>query len=68
VPRITSTGWTGSIVDRSYFTEERYAKYRQPGNIKIPFWLKPVKYYAGAAWYQKEVDSKANLVVVNGEW
>ena len=54
-----STRWTGSIVDSSYFTEERYAKYRQPGNIKIPFWLKPVKYYAGAAWYQKEVDIPA---------
>ncbi len=51
----TSTRWTGSIVDQSYFTEKKYEKYRQPGNIKIPFWLKPVKYYAGAAWYQKEV-------------
>ncbi|MCU0362150.1 MAG: beta-galactosidase [Bacteroidales bacterium] len=51
-----STPWTGDIVDRSYFTDPRYAKYRQEGNIKIPFWLKPVKYYKGAAWYQKEVD------------
>jgi hypothetical protein len=49
-----STDWTGDIVDRSYFTDSRYEKYRQPGNIKIPFWLKPVKYYKGAAWYQKE--------------
>jgi len=45
--------WTGDIVDRSYFTDKRYEKYRQPGNIKIPFWLKPVKYYKGPAWYQK---------------
>jgi len=51
-----TTKWTGSIVDRSYFTEDRYEKYRQAGNIKIPFWLKPVKYYAGPAWYQKEVN------------
>jgi hypothetical protein len=50
------TDWTGDIVDRSYFTEKKYEKYRQPGNIKIPFWLKPVKYYKGVAWYQKEVD------------
>jgi len=48
------TPWTGDIVDKSYFTEKKYEKYRQPGNIKIPFWLKPVKYYKGAAWYQKE--------------
>jgi hypothetical protein len=50
------TEWTGDIVDKSYFTEKKYEKYRQPGNIKIPFWLKPVKYYKGAAWYQKEFD------------
>ena len=50
------TDWTGEIVDRSYFTDKKYEKYRQPGNIKIPFWLKPVKYFKGVAWYQKEVD------------
>ena len=50
------TNWTGDIVDQSYFTDKKYEKYRQTGNIKIPFWLKPVKYYKGAAWYQKEVD------------
>jgi hypothetical protein len=51
-----NTRWTGDIIDRSYFTEKKYEKYRQEGNIKIPFWLKPVKYYKGAAWYQKEFD------------
>ena len=51
-----TTPWTGDIVDRSYFTENKYARYRQPGNIKIPFWLKPVKYFKGVAWYQKEVE------------
>lgn len=49
------TPWTGDIIDRSYFTDKKYEKYRQPGNIKIPFWLKPVKYYKGVAWYQKDV-------------
>jgi hypothetical protein len=49
------TPWTGDIIDKSYFTESKYEKYRQPGNIKIPFWLKPVRYYKGPAWYQKEV-------------
>ncbi len=51
-----NTPWTGEIVDRSYFTDKKYEAYRQPGNIKIPFWLKPVKYYKGAAWYQKEFE------------
>ena len=55
-----NTDWTGNIIDRSYFTDKKYEKYRQPGNIKIPFWLKPVKYYKGAAWYQKEIDLPEN--------
>ena len=54
------TNWTGDIIDRSYFTEKKYERYRQPGNIKIPFWLKPVKYYKGVAWYQKEIDLPAS--------
>lgn len=49
------TEWTGQIVDRSWFTEDKYAEYRKPGNIKIPFWLQPKKHYIGAAWYQKQV-------------
>ncbi len=53
------TPWTGEIVDRSYFTDKKYEKYRKPGNIKIPFWLKPVKYYKGPAWYQKEFEMPA---------
>ncbi len=51
-----TTDWTGDIVDKSYFTDPRYEKYRQPGNIKIPFWLKPGRYYKGVAWYQKEFE------------
>lgn len=58
------TPWTGQIVDSSFFYKDEYAKFRQPGNIKIPFWLQPVKYYKGAAWYQKEVVIPENW---NGE-
>ncbi len=50
------TRWTGTIFDRSYFESEKYARYRQPGNIKVPFWLQPDKYYVGPAWYQREID------------
>src|SRR4028119_2475392 len=49
------TPWTGSIIDSSWFIKPEYAKYRQPGNLKVPFWLQPVKYYKGPAWYQKMV-------------
>jgi len=55
-----STPWTGDIVDSSFFFEPKYAKYREPGNFKVPFWLQPTKYYKGAAWYQKEVTVPAD--------
>lgn len=50
-----NTPWTGQIADRSWYTSDVYEKYRQPGNIKIPFWLQPDKHYVGVAWYQCEV-------------
>ena len=54
-----STPWTGSIYDSSFYFNPRFAKYRKPGNIHIPFWLTPAKHYVGVAWYQKEVDIPA---------
>lgn len=54
------TKWTGEIVDRSYFTAPQYAPYRRPGNIKVPFWLQPEKYYSGPAWYQRDIDIPAS--------
>jgi hypothetical protein len=45
------TKLTGDIIDKSWFSAPVYEKFRQPGNIKVPFWLQPEKYYAGAAWY-----------------
>ena len=50
------TPWTGSIVDRSYFTAPEYAPYRDPDNIKVPFWLQPEKVYVGPAWFQRDID------------
>lgn len=55
-----ATPWTGLIVDRSFFTEDRYAPYRQPGKVQIPFWLQPEKYYRGAAWVQRGIDIPAS--------
>jgi hypothetical protein len=53
------TKWTGSIFDRSWFTEPEYERYRQPGNIKVPFWLQPETHYVGAAWYQRDIEVPA---------
>ena len=52
----TETPWTGSIKDRSWFNADRYAPYRKPGNVKVPFWLQPEKHYIGPAWYQRTVE------------
>lgn len=50
------TQWTGSLYDSSYYYNPFMEKYRQEGNIKLPFFLTPDKHYVGVAWYQKEVD------------
>jgi hypothetical protein len=50
-----ATEWTGQVVDRSWYTSDKYEKYRKPGNVKIPFWLQPDLYYVGPAWYQREI-------------
>jgi len=49
------TQFTASIYDSSWFYNPHMEKYRQPGNIKMPFWLTQLKHYTGLAWYQKEV-------------
>jgi beta-galactosidase/beta-glucuronidase len=54
------TQWTGSIYDSSFYYIPRFEKYRQPGNIHIPFWLTPARHYVGVAWYQKEVNIPEN--------
>ncbi|AQT69150.1 Beta-galactosidase [Anaerohalosphaera lusitana] len=48
------TEWTGGTQNSPWFTSDDYAKYRQEGRVKVPFWLTPVKYYVGPAWYQRE--------------
>ena len=60
-PITLDTPWIGQIVDRSFFTAPEYAPYRQPGQIKVPFWLQPDRHYVGAAWYQTDVTDPGRL-------
>jgi hypothetical protein len=55
-PISADTPWTGGIVDRSWFEAPEYEPYRQPGQVKVPFWLQPERYYAGPAWYQRDIE------------
>ncbi|WP_159618557.1 sugar-binding domain-containing protein [Ruania rhizosphaerae] len=74
-PVTVDTPWTGGIVDRSYFTDDVYAPYREPGNIAVPFWLQPQVYYQGAAWFQREIhvpedwqNSRVELALERVHW
>ena len=55
-PVTVNTKWTGGIIDKSWFTAPEYAPYRQPGSIKVPFWLQPDTHYVGVAWFQRDFE------------
>jgi len=70
-----ATRWTGNLWNNGWFTDTSYEKYRQPGKVKVSFWLQPVKYYAGPAWYQKKVkiesgwkDQAVELFLERSHW
>jgi len=50
------TKWTGGVQAPKWFEAPRYAPYAKPDNFKFPFWLQPEKYYAGVAWFQREIE------------
>ena len=58
-PVTVDTRWTGSLYDSSYFFNPRMEPYRQPGNMKFPFFLTPEFHYTGTAWYARTVEVPA---------
>lgn len=50
-----TTRWMGDLKQPNWYKDPLYAKHAQPGNVHFPFWLQPNKYFAGAAWYQRDV-------------
>ncbi len=50
-----NTKWTGGIWDSLWYKSPEFAKYRETGNVKVSFWLQPLKHYVGVAWYSKKV-------------
>lgn len=52
----SSTVWTGSLYDMSYYYSPKFKKYRQPGNIKFPFFLTPDKEFVGRAEYTRTIE------------
>jgi hypothetical protein len=55
-----TTKWTGGIWDSTWYKSPEFAKYRQPGNVKVSFWLQPLKHYVGVAWYKKKIKVPAD--------
>lgn len=53
-----NTKWIGEKAEL-FLQQDKYAPYRSDDNYKFPFWLTPVKYYTGPAWYQREVNIPA---------
>ena len=54
------TDWTGDVRIEHWKRAPQYDQYREPGHIKIPFFLQPKKHYVGPAWYQREMDIPAS--------
>lgn len=61
-----NTQWTGGLYDSSYYRNPYMEKYRQEGNVKVPFFLTPQKYYVGKAWYRRTVNID-RIAYKNGE-
>lgn len=49
------TTWTGSLYDSSYYYNPYMERYRQAGQMKLPFFLTPRWAYVGAACYERTV-------------
>ncbi|VGO18867.1 discoidin domain-containing protein [Pontiella sulfatireligans] len=53
-PVTVDTEWMGVSGHHLWFTK-KYDKYREEGNIKVPFFLQPERRFIGDAWYQKTI-------------
>jgi hypothetical protein len=70
-PISTDTPWVAKLVDLKWYTKDKYARYTQPGNVLVPFFLQPDRHYVGPAWYQRDIrvpaDWRAMRVVLTLE-
>ena len=50
------TPWIGNIENAAWYESPEYARWREPGSVKVPFWLQPERYFRGAACYEREFE------------
>ncbi len=55
LPVNVNTQWTGSLYDSSYYFNPYMERYRNEGNMKLPFFLTPERHYVGTAWYGRSI-------------
>ena len=58
-PVAPDTPWT-AVVRPGYANDPAYARYREPGHVKVPFFLQPDTWYRGPVWYQRDVNLPAD--------
>ena len=51
----TTTPWTATLYDSSYYHNPFMAPFRREGKVKVPFFLTPRRHYVGEAWYRRSV-------------
>ena len=52
-----ATAWTGSIADPHWLADPTWAPWvERDGRFRFPFWLQPERTYAGAAWFQRDLE------------
>ena len=49
------TEWTAGVKNSDWIEDPNYAPYVDPGDIRFPFLLQPLKKFTGAAWYLKKI-------------
>ncbi|MGF6823394.1 hypothetical protein M2317_002307 [Microbacterium sp. ZKA21] len=49
------TAWVGGVLDHEFYTDGRYARYRDAADFSIPLWLQPDLVFVGWVWYQRSI-------------
>lgn len=58
-PPSLSTPWVGGVQKPNWHLDPSLALYSTPENFKFPYWLTPELYYAGAVWFQRDIEIPA---------
>ena len=45
--------------DMAWYRKPEYARYTQPGAVKVPYLSQPIRHYLGVAWYEREIEIPA---------